>query len=149
MPWHIPADLKHFRSVTMGKPIVMGRKTFAAIGRPLPGRPNIVLTRDPTFAPCEVETCATLDAALAAARRHAEALGTDEIMIIGGGDIYGQALPLARRLYLTLIDASPEGDAHFPDYDEAEWTETSRDDHAAEDHKPAFRFLTLERRETI
>lgn len=149
MPWHIAADLRHFRALTMGKPIVMGRKTYAAIGRPLPGRPNIVLTRDRDFAPPGVETCRTLDAALAAAETRADALGVDEIMIVGGGDVYAQALPLARRLYLTLVDACPEGDAYFPDYDPADWTETAREDHPAMGGLPAFRFMTLERRGAI
>ncbi|MBD1390640.1 type 3 dihydrofolate reductase [Neiella sp. HB171785] len=109
MPWHMPADLKHFKQVTMGKPVVMGRKTFESIGRPLPGRLNIVITRDANFNAEGITVVASPDAALDIAAQQ-----TDEVMIIGGGQIYQHFLAQATDLYLTFIDAEPEGDAFFP-----------------------------------
>ncbi len=121
MPWHLPSELKYFRSRTIGKPIIMGRKTFRSIGKPLPGRDNIVVTRDPGFSADGITVAASLDAALAIARDLAARSGADEIMIAGGGEIYRQALPLASRLYLTRVKASPAGDAHFPLPADTEW----------------------------
>lgn len=121
MPWHLPSELKYFRFRTIGKPIIMGRKTFQSIGKPLPGRDNIVVTRDSSFAAAGVTVVASLAAAITAARACAAASGAGEIMIAGGGEIYRQALPLASRLYLTRIKSSPAGDAHFPLPTEAEW----------------------------
>ncbi len=111
MPWHLPRDLRRFRRVTMGKPIIMGRKTFASIGRPLPGRPNIVLTRSGWRAD-GVTAVPDAEAALTAARAHAGEGG--EAMVVGGGEVYRLFLPLADRVYLTVVDASPEGSATFP-----------------------------------
>jgi dihydrofolate reductase len=121
MPWHLPAELKYFRAQTMGKPVVMGRKTFQSVGKPLPGRDTIVVTRDTTFAPAGVTTASSLEDAIAKARVAAARSGAGEIMVIGGGDIYAQALPLAERVYLTRIALSPEGDAHFPPLQPTQW----------------------------
>ncbi len=126
MPWRMPSDLKHFRGLTLGKPIVMGRKTFQSIGKPLEGRDTIVVTRDNTFHPPGVTVAATIDQALASARHLAAAREVDEIMIVGGGEIYGAVLSLADRVYLTRIAASPEGDATFASLSPDDWTEVER-----------------------
>lgn len=126
MPWHLPSDLKRFKARTMGKPIVMGRKTFQAVGRPLPGRENIVISRQKDFAPEGVHIVASLDDALALARALAQAAGVDEIAVIGGGEIYAQVLPRADRVDLTLVHGVIEGDTVFPPLDPAEWREVSR-----------------------
>ena len=118
----MPSDLKTFRRLTMGKPIIMGRKTFQSIGRPLDGRDNIVVTRDPAFTPAGVIVTRGLDDAIARAKPLANASGAPEIMIIGGAEIYRAAMPIADRIYLTRIAASPEGDAFFGDPDPAHWT---------------------------
>lgn len=117
MPWHLPEDLAYFKRVTLGKPVVMGRKTFESIGRPLPGRLNIVVTRNPDWQAAGVQVAHSLDAALALA---AEAV-PEEIMLIGGAELYRQALPQADVLYLTEIDAEFAGDAFFPEVDLARW----------------------------
>jgi len=124
MPWTLPSDLKRFRRLTMGKPVVMGRKTFAAIGRPLDGRANIVVTRDPAFAAGGVTRAGGLDEALSIAAALAVDTAAEEVMVIGGGEIYRQALPLAARLYVTRVAAAPEGDTVFPEIDEKVWIET-------------------------
>ena len=117
MPWHLPAELKHFKATTMGHPIVMGRRTWQAIGRALPGRQNIVVTRNPEFAAEGAEVASSLEAALALA-------DGDEVMVIGGGQLYEQAMPYATRMVITTIDARPEADTWFPDWDRDEWRET-------------------------
>lgn len=126
MPWHLPEDLRHFKAITLGKPVVMGRKTFESIGRPLPGRTNIVITRRADWHHDGVTTCPTvsqaLEAAEAAARRDAAA----EIMVIGGAQIYARTINRARRLYLTEIATALEGDAFFPPLDRHQWRETDR-----------------------
>ena len=141
MPWHLPADLAHFKRVTLGKPIVMGRRTYEAIGRPLPGRRNIVVTRSPGFVGAGVESAAGLTEAIALTR------DVEEIMVIGGGELYAAALPIACRIYLTRVHAAVAGDTHFPEFDPAEWEEVAREERAA-DEKNAFAltFLVLERR---
>lgn len=121
LPWHIPTDLKTFKRLTLGKPVIMGRRTFHSIGRPLPGRDNIVVTRDAQFTASGVTVVVSLDAAFAMATRLAEARGVAEIMVIGGADIYRQAMPRAGRLYLTRVHAQPDGDASFADPDPAAW----------------------------
>ena len=141
LPWRISADLQHFKSTTMGKPIVMGRRTFESIGKALPGRPNIVVTRKVDFVADGVEVAADLDQALAIGAGH----GADEVMVIGGGEIYAMALPRADRLYLTEVHRDAAGDVHFPAFDRAQWREVSREDHAAAGETPAFSFVTLER----
>ncbi len=127
LPWYVPSDLKTFRRITLGKPVIMGRKTFDSIGKPLPGRDNIVVTRDAAFTADGVERAATLDEALAIARRKAAERGVDEIMVIGGAQIYAASLPLADRIYLTRIHARPDGDALFPEPDPSVWREISRE----------------------
>lgn len=140
LPWRLPADLKHFRSLTMGKPVMMGRKTFESIGKPLAGRTNIVVTQDRRFHPDGVRVAHSVEEALALTR------GEREVMVIGGASFYGQMLPRARRLYLTEIDHAFEGDAFFPALDPAQWQETSREEHAADEMNPyPYRFITLQR----
>lgn len=141
LPWHLPADLQHFKSITMGKPILMGRKTFDSIGRPLPGRQNIVVTRDPDFASENVTVVHSPEAALEAASDHAE------VMIVGGASFYEQMLPHASRLYLTIIHQQVEGDAHFPNFNQDEWETVESIRHAASEKNPVdHSFLTLQRR---
>jgi dihydrofolate reductase len=139
LPWRIPADLRFFKETTMGKPIVMGRKTLESIGRALPGRQNIVVTRSAGFAADGVTVADSLDAAIAAAG------DADEVMVIGGAEIYALAFARAQRLFLTEVDAAPEGDAHFPEFDRAAWREVARADHPADGDTPAYSFVTLER----
>ena len=126
LPWRLPGDLKFFKATTLGKPVVMGRKTFQSIGRPLPGRPNIVVTRDPGFAAEGVHIARDIDSALDLAARLARETGAQEVMVIGGAEIYAQALPRLDRLYLTEIDAEIEGDAHFPEIEPRVWREAAR-----------------------
>lgn len=140
MPWHLPADLAHFKKLTLGKPVIMGRKTLESIGKPLPGRHNIVLSRHADFSPPGVTVVADLDAALAAAG------DVPEIVIIGGATIYAQMLARADRLYLTLISLTVDGDAHFPDWTTEPWRIAERHLHAADERNPhPLEFLTLER----
>ena len=126
LPWRLSSDLKTFRRLTLGKPIVMGRRTFQSLGKPLDGRPNLVVTRDPAFQAPGAETFSTLEAALARARAIAAATGAPEVMIIGGADIYRQALPISDRMYWTEVAAKPEGDTTFPSFDRSIWRETAR-----------------------
>ena len=121
IPWRIPSDFAWFKQTTMGKPMVMGRKQFETFPKPLAGRPQIVVTRQHDYAPADVLVRRNLPEAFAAARRLAEASEQNEIMVIGGGDIYAQALPLADRLYISHVDLEPEGDVRFPPIDPAEW----------------------------
>lgn len=140
LPWHLPDDLARFRAITMGRPIVMGRRTHASIGRALPGRRNIVLTRNAGYEAPGCEVFAALDAALAALEEGSEA------MIIGGAALYRVALPRARRLYLTEVDARVDGDVFFPAIDEQAWRELEREAHPADArHAHAFCFRVLER----
>jgi dihydrofolate reductase len=122
LPWRIPSDMAFFKRVTMGKPIVMGRKQYESVGRPLPGRVNIVVSRQKGYQPDGVLVFTDFEAALDHAKSIAEADGADEVMIIGGGEIYALALPHAHRLYLTEVDIAPEGDTYFPAIDPAVWT---------------------------
>ncbi|MEX2614597.1 MAG: dihydrofolate reductase [Alphaproteobacteria bacterium] len=145
MPWHIPADLRHFRAVTMGRPLIMGRKTFQSIGRPLPGRTNIVVTRDRTFAAPGITVVRSADEALREAGATARRDGVDEIMAIGGGEMYARLLPMASRIHLTEIHDTPDGDVFFPDIDPAMWREIAREDIAADGETPAYSFVTLDR----
>lgn len=134
LPWRMRSDLKWFKEVTMGKPVIMGRKTYESIGKALPGRTNIVVTRSTNFTAPDALIAASVDAAIETARRHA-----DEICIIGGGTIYEQTLALADKIYLTTIEADIEGDTKFPDLDQTAWeiapagtiTRSDRDDHDA------------------
>ena len=123
LPWRLSSDLKRLKALTLGKPLVMGRKTFESIGKPLPGRFSIVVTRDVSFSASGVEVAGNLDAALSLARAH----GTDEIMIAGGGEIYAQTIAGADRLYMTEVDLAPEADAWFPRIDPLLWREVRRE----------------------
>jgi dihydrofolate reductase len=126
MPWHLPAELKHFKRTTLGKPVLMGRKTWQAIGRPLPDRQNIVISRNPALG----VDGARLASSLVEAVELAEAY---EIMVIGGGELYRQALPLASRMVLTMVDCEPEADTWFPSWDVAEWRLLATEHHAADE----------------
>ncbi len=121
MPWHLPAELKYFRARTLGKPVIMGRKTFQSIGKPLPGRDNIVITRDATFAAPGVTVARSLPDAIGHAEAAARRSGAAEIMIIGGASIYALALPQVSRVYLTRVCLAPAGDAHFGPLDAGTW----------------------------
>jgi len=141
MPWHLPADLRHFKSVTLGKPVIMGRRTYESIGRPLPSRRNVVITRNADWHAEGIECVHSLDAALALVN------DTAEVMIIGGGQLYKEALPLAERLYLTHIELSvTDADTWFPDYSSYEWQVVSDDRHEPDEKNPYhYRFETLDR----
>lgn len=127
LPWRLSSDLKTFRRLTMGKPMIMGRRTFDSIGKPLDGRDNIVVTRDPHFELPGVSACATLDEALTLARVLATTRGADEVMVIGGAAIYDAVLRDADRIYFTQVHAKPDGDRTFPALDADEWREVSRE----------------------
>lgn len=131
LPFRQSSDLKRFKALSMGKPLVMGRKTFLSIGKPLPGRTNIVVTRDPSFNAAGVVTAMSLDAAMTVARGDALRRGADAIVVIGGTDIFTQTMPLADRLEITHVHAWPEGDVSFPRIEEARWRATDRSDHPA------------------
>lgn len=140
MPWHLPEELKYFKQLTMGKPMIMGRRTFESIGRPLPGRDNIVITSCPSM-PEGVIVARSIADALAAAG------DAQEVMIIGGGEIYRQFLPQATRLYLTHIDLDIDGDTRFPSYRELtqDWQETELRKHPGDPQSPAFRAFLLQK----
>lgn len=129
MPWHLPAELKHFKRTTLGKPIVMGRKTYQSIGRPLPGRQNLVVSRNAAF---RAEGCQVVSSLVEAI----EAAEGPELMVIGGGQLYQQALPLASRMVLTVIDCSPEADTWFPQWDAANWQLLSSERYEADEQNP-------------
>lgn len=138
MPWHLPGDLAHFKRTTLGRPILMGRKTWESIGRPLPGRQNIVITRNPAYEATGATVVDSLDAALAAAG------AADEIFVIGGAQIFNDALPLASRLVATEIDADIEGDTWFAPLPEGEWQEVERLPQPA-DNGLTYSFVTYTR----
>jgi len=148
LPWRLRSDLAWFKANTMGKPMIMGRKTWDSLPvKPLPGRMNIVLTRDGSFEARGALAFEDFSEALQTAREQAEEDGAGEVCVIGGTALFAMALPKARRLYLTEVETAPEGDAHFPPFDEAAWTEVHREAHPAgekDDH--AFTFRILERR---
>lgn len=141
MPWHLPADLGHFKRCTLGKPVIMGRKTYQSIGKALPGRVNIVVTRDANYALKDAVVVTDCDSAIEAAG------SVDEVMIIGGGSIYEHFLPLCQRLYLTEIELDVQGDTYFPDYPQvAQWQEVSSEAHLPDSKNPyPYRFFTLEK----
>ena len=139
LPWSIPQDLKFFKEKTMGHPIIMGRKTFDSIGRVLPGRTNIVVTRNENYTADGAVVVCSLDHAFAVASKE-----TDEVMVIGGAEIYNMAMDVVNCIYLTEVHAKPEGDASFV-FDKSEWTETHREFFEAEGDSPAYSFVTLER----
>ncbi len=140
LPWHLPDDLQHFKSLTMGRPLLMGRRTFESIGRALPGRRNLVLTRGNAPLPDDVDRVASISAALALCG------AAPELCVIGGAEVYRQALPLATHLELTLVDASLDGDVCFPPLDAAQWRELARVGHAADSrHAWPMSFVSLAR----
>lgn len=141
LPWHLPADLRRFKQITLGKPIVMGRRTFESIGRPLPGRKNIILTAEEHYQPKGCTVVHSMEEVLR------EAGGADELMVIGGASLYVLFLPHADRLYLTLIGADYEGDTFFPIIDPSEWCEIERQDFPPDENFPhPYRFVILERK---
>ncbi|WP_421272370.1 type 3 dihydrofolate reductase [Aeromonas taiwanensis] len=144
MPWHMPADLAHFKRVTLGKPVLMGRKTFESIGRPLPGRRNLVISRNAGFNAPGIEVFSSIDEVLATLSE----IGTpDELMVIGGGHLYGQLLPRADRLYLTRIDLAVAGDTRFPAFDDEQWRLVESEAHPADEKNPhPYCFETWQRR---
>ncbi len=139
LPWHLPADLRHFKALTQGTPMIMGRKTFESLPGLLDGRRHIVLTRDPDWQEDGAEVAATVDEALNLAN-------APHISVIGGADIYRQFLDLADRIELTQVHIAAEGDTHIDMPDRATWAETAREDHAAEGARPAYSFVTLRKR---
>ena len=144
LPWRLKSDMQHFRALTMGKPVIMGRKTYLSIGKPLAGRTTIVASRDPKFAAPGLVVAPSLDAALAAARGDALRRNAEAIVIAGGADLYAQAMPLATRLVITYIHAATAGDAYFPAIDLRVWREIARDEHATADRRRCrFRFRHL------
>ena len=144
LPWHLPADLKHFKRLTVGKPVVMGRRTFESIGKPLPGRHNIVMTRSRGWTAEGVMVVPNLAEAVAAAGLQ-QGARPDEIMIIGGVTVFAEALPSARRVYLTEVHAAPDGDTVLSAFDRTVWRETVREARPAEGDAPAYSFVTLDR----
>lgn len=173
--WHIPEDLKHFKRTTMGKPIIMGRKSFEALGKPLPGRANIVISRSAENVQTDKATkmfedmesvsisegekksrttqdlhyAHSIEAGIEQAQKIAQEKGLDEVFITGGGEIYKQTLPITQRLYLTVLHREYEGDAYFPEFNWDEWTIISEEKHEADaqNDRPAFTFFTLEPKE--
>ena len=145
MPWHLPGDFKYFKATTLGKPIIMGRKTWDSLGRPLPGRLNLVISRQPDLQLQGAEVFASLDAAIERAEAWAFEQGADEIMLIGGAQLYELGLGQADRLYLTRVALQPEGDAWFPAFDEGQWQLVSNTPNEATDGKPAYAFEVWER----
>ena len=121
LPWRLSTDLKRFKAMTLGRPVIIGRKTFESFGKALPGRPNIVVTRDADYRPADAQAAYSFDAAIAIAEELAAAAGVDEIFIAGGGDVYRQAMSGADRLLITHVEASPDGDTSFPGIDSGEW----------------------------
>jgi len=140
LPWHLPGDMKWFRRHTLGKPVVMGRKTFESIGKPLPERDNIVVTRNPGYEAPGCRVVASIDEAV-------EAAGEGEVMILGGAELYRQILPRADRLYLTLVHAEIDGDAFFPEIEWGQWRELERQDCQRDERNPYdYSFVVLKRR---
>ena len=147
LPWRLSSDMKRLKAITMGKPIVMGRKTFQSLGRPLPGRDNIVVTRQRGFSGEGIFLAASLDRGLEIAERQAAERGVDEVVVFGGGEIYRQAIGRADTLYITEVHVEAEGDTRFPAIDPALWVEVSRERHEpGERDSAAFSFVTYQRR---
>jgi len=140
LPWHLPADFQHFKDLTMGKPVIMGQRTFESIGKPLPGRKNIILSLDESFAPAGCVIARSLEEALKAAG------SAQELMIAGGASVYKQFLSLAHKMYLTLIDEQFEGDAYFPEFDWADWQEVEKiENQPDKENHYKYTFITLVR----
>lgn len=140
LPWYLPADLKYFKQITLGKPIIMGRKTYESMGKPLPGRHNIVVTRDPNYQLSHCTVVNSLDAAITAGD------SSEEIIIIGGAEIYQQALAVVDRMYITYVNTDIDGDTFFPKWDTTAWHEVSREDFSPNgNNKYNYSFCTFER----
>jgi len=143
LPWHLPADLKYFKAITQGCPVIMGRRTFESLGHPLPGRRTIVLSRNPDFRPGAVEVAGSLSEALKLVE------GAERVFLLGGANVFREGLSLADRLYITWIHADCDGDAFFPSFSEADWVEISRREHPANSENPyPMSFVIYERRRT-
>ena len=146
LPWYLPGDLKYFKATTMGKPVIMGRKTYESIGKPLPGRANIVVTGNENYSADGVSVVHSIEEALQRAKSVAVADGAKEIMVIGGAELYKEFLPNIKRLYLTKIHASVDGDAYFPTLDWRQWQELGREDFDAEGPNPYnYSFIVYQR----
>lgn len=145
MPWHLPEDLRYFKQRTLGKPIIMGRKTWESLGRPLPGRLNIVISRQADLELEGAEVFADLAAALQRGYQWAAQQGAAEVMVIGGGQLYQEALQLAQRVYLTRIDLELEGDTFFPVLDAQHWQQIEAETHPAQEQEPAYTFEVWQR----
>ena len=144
MPWHLPADFAYFKKITIGHPVIMGRKTFESIGRPLPGRRNIVVSRNPVFRADGAEVAASLQQAINACDNQTEC---NEIFVIGGATLYAEALARVDRIYLTEVDAAPDGDTLFPALDKNQWREIARERREADEKNVhAMEFVALERK---
>ena len=142
MPWHLPADLKRFKAITMGKPMIMGRKTWESLPGLLPGRRHIVLTNNPAYSATGCELASSLEQAISMAS-HPQ---PEEIMIIGGANLYQQALPMSRRIYLTQLELEVQGDAFFPQFDLTQWSETYKEKHIADENISfGYSFITFEK----
>jgi len=147
LPWRLKSDLKHFRAITWGKPVIMGRKTYQTLQRPLPGRTNFVVTRKGKFSAAGVLVTPALENALTAGRGDALRRGASEIAVVGGAEIYAQTLPLAYRIELTLVHMRPKGETLFPAIDTEAWEETERSEHGAgPDDEAPFAFVSYRRR---
>ncbi|MDY0250250.1 MAG: dihydrofolate reductase [Pseudomonas sp.] len=147
MPWHLPADLRYFKQCTLGKPIIMGRKTWASLGRPLPGRLNIVISRQAATELEGAEVFADLESAILRGQEWAAQQGVSEVMVIGGGQVYQQAIKLAQRVYLTRIELDLDGDAFFPELDARQWQQIDAQAHPAQNHEPGYTFEVWQRTE--
>lgn len=146
LPWHLPADLQHFKSITTGHAILMGRKTYESIGKPLPNRLNIILTRDPHYQATGCTAVQSLEAGIQVAKQQEK----EHLFIIGGADIFRQTLPFISRLYLTIIHHEFTGDTYFPVFETEAWEETNRSDHSADTLNPwSYSFLIYEKRSDI
>ncbi|WP_108125745.1 dihydrofolate reductase [Saccharospirillum mangrovi] len=146
LPWYLPGDLQYFKRVTSGKPVIMGRKTYDSIGKPLPNRTNIIVTRDTAFQADGCQVVHSLEDAIHLAEAQVAVSGGDEAIVMGGAEIYAQALPKADRLYVTLVHADVEGDAQFPAIDFAAWQEIAREDYNAEGPNPYdYSFIVYDR----
>jgi dihydrofolate reductase len=140
LPWHLPGELRHFKAVTIGKPIIMGRRTWESIGRALPGRQNVVVTRDRTFKAAGCEIAHSLEEAI-------DRSAGSEVMVIGGGQLYREALPVADRMILTLVECEPAADTWFPEWDDEAWVETPVRYESADEQNPyEYRVIQLTRR---
>ena len=149
LPWHLPGDLQYFKSTTMGKPMLMGRKTFESLGKPLPGRPHIVITRDKKYKLDHFQNCYvahSVDEAMKVSQALAQENASEELIVIGGAEIYELMLPMVDRLYLTEVHASVEGDTCFPEYNKLQWSEIKRESFESSGTNPYdFSFVTFER----